>query len=468
MAPIALNGPEPIHHAPRTKQQPKAWAPVSSSPIVRSIRNPIREMMAGIDLGGTTAAAADGKTFLNLGLGDPSVFGNMPPHRAALDAIEESLRSGKADGYPESVGYSVAREAVANYFDEGETGAWRVAKGDVVMTHGASGALDMAFAVLASAGKNVIFPRPLFMAYETMITPTQAEVRYYDLLPGSNWEIDLAGLDEQIDENTAFVLINNPSNPCGSNWSESHLREIAALAARRQVVIVSDEVYGGMSWDVPGPLPASASAPRIQGKFNRGLFTPYAAVAGSAPVLVVGAVSKRWLAPGWRLGWVIVHDPLNVLAQVREGLVKWAVRIQGPNSTMQRALPKLLAETPESFFTDTMDTLSSVGKKLYERLEKIEGIEPQLPMGAMYLMAGGLTPANFPEFKNDAEFVKALMREENMLILPGSAFRLDGFIRFVTTVPLPVLLEACDRLEAFCNRHRGQPGTGTMTPPMLQ
>jgi tyrosine aminotransferase len=67
----------------------------------------------------------------------------MPPFPAALDAIEKSLRSGRADGYPESVGYADARQAVAEYFDEGEGGNWRITKNDVVMTHGASGALEM-------------------------------------------------------------------------------------------------------------------------------------------------------------------------------------------------------------------------------------------------------------------------------------------------------------------------------------
>lgn len=85
--------------------------------------------------------------------GDPTVFGNMPPHPAALDAIEASLRSGRADGYPESVGYADARQAVADYFDEGASGNWRITKRDVVMTHGASGALEMVSFVAEASGK---------------------------------------------------------------------------------------------------------------------------------------------------------------------------------------------------------------------------------------------------------------------------------------------------------------------------
>lgn len=454
MSPIAIHDVTPavISSATSTRSLSvkKVWSPVAISSVVREIRNPIREVIAGIDLGG--AIAAGSKPFLNLGLGDPSVYGNFPPAEAALDAIHHSLRSGKSDGYPASVGYAATRQAVADYFNIGEHDS--IKKEDIIMTHGASGALESAISVLADHTKNIILPRPLFTAYETMAGSTGCEIRYYNLIPEQNWEIDLASLGAQIDENTACVLINNPCNPCGSNWSTAHLEALARLASLRRVVIVSDEVYAGMAWDVSGPRPAHADDKRVQGKFNPGVFTPYASIATNAPVLTVGAVSKRWLAPGWRLGWVIVSDPQGVLNEVREGLEKWAFRIQGPNSTMQGALPEIFVNTPESFFTKTLADLERVGLKLYERLAQIPGLKPLRPQGAMYLVCGGLTEENFPGFADDKDFVGAFKKEENVLVLPGACFRLEGFVRFVTTVPLPVLMEACDRLEAFCLRHR--------------
>ncbi|TNY17346.1 tyrosine aminotransferase [Rhodotorula diobovata] len=427
---------------------PKPWKPVPVSSGVNRISNPIREIIANIDLSAPPEAGVP-KQLINLGLGDPSVFGNLPPAPESIAAIEASLKSGRALGYPESVGYPDAREAVANYFDEGSNGTWRVTKNDVIMTHGASGALEMAISVLADSTKNVLFPKPLFTAYETMSAIASCEIRYYDLLPEQNWEVDLAHLESLLDENTAFVMLNNPSNPCGSNWSEQHLRDIAAVMAKHQTLVITDEVYAGLAWDVTGPTPAAATQPRVEGKFNRGVFTPYASICGPAPCLVIGAVSKRWLAPGWRLGWVIVHDPLGVLAEVRGGLAKWAFRIQGPNSTMQRALPAILANTPERFYLETMDELKRVGEALFDRLERIPGLTPRKPQGAMYLICqySGL------DFKDDKAFVTALHEEERVFILPGAAFRLDGYIRFVTTTPLPILLEACERIEAFVKRH---------------
>ncbi|GAA5916398.1 hypothetical protein JCM6882_001547 [Rhodosporidiobolus microsporus] len=425
------------------------WKPVSISAQAKRIANPIREIIANIDL---SAPAEEGveKPLINLGLGDPSVFGNFPPAPESIAAIESSLHSGRALGYPESVGYPDAREAIANYFDEGEGATFRPTKQDVVLSHGASGALEMAISVLADETKNVLFPKPLFTAYETMSAIANCEIRHYDLLPEQNWEVDLAHLDSLIDENTAFVMLNNPSNPCGSNWSEAHLRDIAALMERRRVLVITDEVYAGLAWSVTGPC-RSADAPRVEGKFNRGVFTPYTAVCGNSPCIVVGALSKRWLAPGFRCGWCIVHDPVGVLGEVRVGLGKWAFRIQGPNSTIQRAIPGILSNTPEKFYLDTMADLKKTSEALYARLKQIPGLKPLLPQGAMYLMCGGLENFDLP---NDKAFVEALHQEERVFILPGACFRLDGYMRFVTTTPLPVLLDAADRLEAFCARHR--------------
>ncbi|BGP13322.1 hypothetical protein JCM10213_001491 [Rhodosporidiobolus nylandii] len=443
MAPVAINESYKAGSAPV-----KAWKQVPVASVVGRIQNPIREIIANIDLSAPVESGE--KPLINLGLGDPSVFGNFPPAPESIAAIEASLKSGRANGYPESVGYPDARQAVADYFDEGEGGNFRPTAKDIVLTHGASGALEMAISVLADSTKNVLFPKPLFTAYETMSAIAGCEIRYYDLLPEQNWECDLAHLESLIDDNTALVMLNNPSNPCGSNWSEAHLRDIAALMERRRVMVISDEVYAGLAWDVSGPC-SSADAPRVEGKFNRGVFTPYTAVCGSAPCLTVGAVSKRWLAPGWRLGWVCVHDPQNVLGEVRQALGKYAFRIQGPSSTMQRALPALLANTPEKFYLDTMTELKKTSETLYARLLKIPGLKPLLPQGAMYLMCGGLENFDLPD---DKAFVEALHAEERVFILPGACFRLTGFMRFVTTTPLPVLLDAADRIEAFCARHR--------------
>ncbi|KAK4052179.1 hypothetical protein OIV83_002474 [Microbotryomycetes sp. JL201] len=443
----------------------RSWQPIQMSSKVAKIKNPIRQLIAGIDLS-LTPGQGD-KPLINLGLGDPSTFGNLLPPPEAVDAINESLYSGRANGYPESVGYADARQAVADYFADDEN--FQPTKADVVLAHGASGALEMALTTMVSPDSNILLPKPLFTAYEAMVASIECEIRYYDLLPEQGWQVDFDSVEKLVDDKTALLLINNPSNPCGSNWSESHLRDIASLCHRLCLPVISDEVYAGFAWNISHPDPTRPPTlpvrSIIQGKFNRGCFTPFTSVCQDLPVLTVGALSKRWLAPGWRLGWVIVHDPRSRMTSVRDGLNRCAFRIQGPSSTVQRALPNLFRNTRESFFKQTLDTLQDVGKKLFKRLEAIDGLEPHLSDGAMYLLCGGLRNFDVSEYEErelqddterlDKAFITALHKEENVFILPGAAFRLEGgFIRFVTTVPEHVLMQACDRLQAFCDRRR--------------
>lgn len=183
MAPMALHDPvvpaaEAKLSALKSAAPSEPWKPIEMSSRVALIRNPIREVIAGIDLNAPPLQGGESKPLINLGLGDPSVYGNWPPPPQALDAIEASVRSGKADGYPQvstkkeaairtsgnptrlitiapyrgslsqSTGYAETRQAVAKYFDESETGGnWRITGDDVVMTHGASGALEMVLTV---------------------------------------------------------------------------------------------------------------------------------------------------------------------------------------------------------------------------------------------------------------------------------------------------------------------------------
>lgn len=93
-----------------------------------------------------------------------------------------------------------------------------------------------------------------------------------------------------------FLLFfpKSPSNPTGSNWSEAHLRQIAAVASKHRIPVIADEVYAGMAWSVSDTTTSLKPEGEItQGKFNRGVFTPFASVSGDVPVLVTGAISKR-------------------------------------------------------------------------------------------------------------------------------------------------------------------------------
>ena len=141
---------------------------------------------------------------------------------------------------------------------------------------------------MAAPGSSILLPSPGFPLYETICHRHGIVCRFYSLLPEQGWEADLSSIQRLTDGTTAAVLINNPSNPCGAVYSSEHLQEIVQCADELKLPIIADEVYAGMTFDKR--------------------FVPVAEVATGVPVFSVGALSKRWLVPGWRLGWVCVHD----------------------------------------------------------------------------------------------------------------------------------------------------------------
>lgn len=192
------------------------------------------------------------------------------------------------------------------------------------------------------------------------------------------------------------------------------------------------------------------------------------------PVLSCGGLTKRFLVPGWRMGWIIVHDRKNRLRDAIVGLKNMCGRILGSNTIIQGALPDILTKTPQSYFDGVIDVLhvslsfviislmdhyymiifipQSNAMLAYKMLKQVRGLDPVMPNGAMYMMIG-VSIERFPEFKDDTHFVQEMVNEQSVFCLPGSCFEYPGYVRIVLTVPGAMIEEACSRIAEFCDRH---------------
>lgn len=172
----------------------------------------------------------------------------------------------------------------------------------------------------------------------------------------------------------------------------------------------------------------------------------------NVPVLSCGGLTKRFIVPGWRTGWVIIHDRENRLSEVTKGLKNMCGRILGSNTLVQGAIPDILEKTPQSFFDSVIAILSENANLAYSMLKKVRGLNPVMPNGAMYMMIG-INIEQFPEFKDDTHFVQDLVNQQSVFCLPGSCFEYPNFIRIVLTVPRAMIEEACSRIAEFCEIH---------------
>ncbi|XP_025048015.1 tyrosine aminotransferase isoform X2 [Alligator sinensis] len=375
---IGGSGPAPG----KGKGRKPRWA-VRASEMSKKTFNPIRAIVDSMRVEPNPK-----KPMISLSIGDPTVFRNLPTDDEVTRAVKEALDSGRYNGYAPSVGYQSCREVIAASYSCPEA---PLKAQDVILTSGCSQAIELALAVLANPGQNILVPRPGFSLYKTLALSLGIEVKFYNLLPEKSWEIDLKHLESLVDEKTACLIVNNPSNPCGSVFSKSHLQKILAVASRQCIPILADEIYGDMV-------------------FADWKYEPIAVLSTNVPILSCGGLAKRWLVPGWRMGWILVHDRRDIFGN------------------------------------------EANADLCYTALCAVPGLRPIRPAGAMYLMVG-IEMEHFPEFENDMEFTEQLIAEQSVFCLPATCFEYPGFFRVVITAPEEMMMEACARIQEFCEQH---------------
>lgn len=397
---------------------------VAASDMAKRTVNPIRRIVDSMKIEPNPNFSP-----ISLSIGDPTVFGNLLPHPNMLKAIEESANSHKHNGYAPAVGMLQARKAIAKYMSIPDA---PLTEKDIIITSACSGAIEICLGVLANPGDNILCPRPGFSLYRTIGNSNGLDVRNYNLLPEKEWEVDLQHLESQIDERTKCIIINNPSNPCGSVYKRSHLIDILEVAERNKIPILADEIY---AYSV----------------FSGETFCPMASLTTTVPILACCAISKRFLVPGWRLGWIQIHDRNGLFEkEIRQGINDLATRLLGANSVTQGALPKILEETPKEWFCENMRYIEENAKLAMERLSKVKGLHPVRPRGAMYMMIG-IDIERLSSIENDLQFTEQLMARKSVFCLPGTCFQYPNFFRIVLTVPPHLLQEACSRIKEFCD-----------------
>lgn len=368
------------------------------------------------------------------------MFGNFPVCPVLLDSVIRHLQSTKANGYVHSAGTEISRKAIAGAYSL--PGFPPLTVDDVVVASGCSGALDISLSALLEEGDNILLPRPGFPLYETIALTRKVEPRHYSLIPSKNWECDLEEMEKLIDSKTKAILVNNPSNPCGSVYSKDHLNQIIELAEKYKIVIIADEIYGNLT-------------------FKGYDFIPLASLSSTVPVISVGGIAKEHLVPGWRVGWAIVYDRSGLLRDVKEGMIRLTQLILGCNTPIMAALPDILTpvkgskeeDTLRQFRKDTIEQLEGNAKLTLEMLSAVQGLQVVTPQGAMYVMVH-IQVSHFKDITSDVDFAQHLLTEEGVFVLPSSCFGIKDYFRIVFTAPSHKLKEAYERIGSFCLRHR--------------
>ncbi|XP_022139746.1 probable aminotransferase TAT2 [Momordica charantia] len=376
----------------------------------------------------------DAKRLISLGMGDPSAYSAFHTTHVAEQAVVDSLQSEKFNGYAPTAGLPQARRSIAEYLSRDLP--YKLTSDDVFITSGCTQAIDVALAMLARPGANILLPRPGFPIYELCSAFRNLEVRHFDLLPQRAWEVDLDAVETLADQNTVALVIINPGNPCGNVYSYQHLKKIAETAEKLGILVIADEVYGHLAF---GSKP----------------FVPMGVFGSTVPVLTLGSLSKRWIVPGWRLGWFVTSDPSGTFRKpkVLERIKKYFDILGGPATFIQAAVPQILESTDEVFFKKTINLLKQTSEICCRKIQEIPCITcTHKPEGSMAVMVR-LNMDLLEDVSDDIDFCFKLAKEESLIILPGTAVGLKNWLRITFAVDPSFLEEGLERLKCFCQRH---------------
>jgi len=377
-----------------------------------------------------TKLEEQGHTILKLNIGDPIAYPGLPTPQHMVDAYATALQDGH-NGYSPSYGLPSLRAAIAK--DERRKG-WPANPEDIYVCHGVTEALQILFASVLNEGDKVLAPGPHYppyMAYPQMYGATTVE---YMLKPSDGWRLDLEDIRAKMDDSVRLLVLINPNNPCGSVANAEEIAGVLDIARDYpNCIVVADEIYDGLDFT--------------------GEHVSVAKCSTDVPVVCLNGVSKVYYAPGWRIGYMAIHDPSKRMLLVRDGIER-----------MLRS--RLCASTPAQLgylagLESDRSWMKGYAKKVVEqrdvcvqRIRSIEGLEVQSSGGAFYMFVK-LTDEKWA--LDDKQFVLDLLHEEHVLVVHGSGFSPElgrGHFRIVYLPEVDVLNEAFDRIERFLIRHR--------------
>lgn len=355
---------------------------------------------------------------VSLTIGQPDFPTPQHVKDAALRAINDNRTV-----YTHNAGLPALREAAARFMEQ-KYGLNYDPVEEVIVTTGASEAIDVSLRTILEEGSEVILPGPVYPGYEPVIRMCGAVPVYVDTRQDA-FRVTAASLKEKINERTRCIILPYPSNPTGQVLTEKELQEIAQLLKDREIWVLSDEIYSELVYE--GRHQSIASQPGMREK-----------------TIVINGLSKSHSMTGWRIG--LLFAPQTLARQM--------LKVHQYNVTCASSISQYAAiEALTNGIDDALPMKQEYRQRrdyVVERLTDI-GLPTIVPQGAFYLFPS-IASTNMDSFT----FSSKLLEQEKLAVVPGSAFSKygEGYIRISYACSMDVLKEGMDRLQRFMERFR--------------
>lgn len=370
------------------------------------------------------ALKAEGHDVIGLGAGEPDF--NTPEH--ILEAAIKAMKEGHTK-YTPSGGLASLKEAIIKKFQQDQGLDYQPS--EIIVCTGAKHALYTLFQVILDEGDEVIIPTPYWVSYPEQVKLAGGVPVFVEGREENQFKVAPEQLKEAITDKTKAVIINSPSNPTGMIYTKEELQALGEVCLERNVLIISDEIYEKLTYDGHQHVSIAEISPQL--KEN---------------TIIINGVSKSHSMTGWRIGYAAGDE---CIIKAMTNLASHST--SNPTSIAQYAAiaayegPQEPVETMRKAFEDRLNII-------YEKLVNIPGFSCIKPQGAFYLFPNAKEAAAKTGFDHVDDFVKAILEEEKVALVPGSGFGAPDNVRLSYATSLELLDKAIERIKRFVVNHQ--------------
>ena len=369
---------------------------------------------------------AQGVNVMSFAAGEPDF--NTPRNiiEAAIKAMDDGYTK-----YTKTSGIVELRKAICKKLHQENN--LNYSEEQIVVSTGAKQCLANTFLAILNKGDEVILQNPCWVSYTELIKLADGVPVIVNCDENDGYKLSAKNIEKAVASKTKAILLNSPHNPTGIVYNKNELEEIAQIAKKYNLIIISDEIYEKLIYDGEEHVSIASLS---EDAYER--------------TIVINGLSKTYAMTGWRVGYTASSTKLaKVMSSVQSHMTSNVCSI-----SQYAALEAL---------TGPQDSINMMKNAFEERrnfmMKKLEGIDEVSfikPQGAFYIMVD-ITyfigkSINGIKINNSIEFAKILLEEEKVAVIPGAAFGLENFIRLSYATSMEVIEEGLDRIKSFLGK----------------
>ena len=357
------------------------------------------------------------KDVISLGIGEPDFVSPWHAREACVYSLEKGFTM-----YTSNHGLPELREAIAKYLAQRFAVEYNP-KDEIIVTVGASEAVDMACRAILCPGDEVLVPEPCYVSYNPCVTLVGGVPVAVPTTFATEFKVTPDLLEKYITPKTKAVILSYPNNPTGGILSKEELEALCKVIVKHNIMVISDEIYAELTY---GRVHSSIAA--LPGMKDR--------------TILISGMSKAFAMTGWRIGYVAAHrDIIEAMVKIHQYTMLCAP-VMGQKAAI---------EAFASCFGEVLHMVEEYDQRrriITKRLREM-GLQCFEPEGAFYIFPGiSVTGLNSEDFASE------LLLEAKVAVVPGTAFGAcgEGFVRCCYAASLKQINEAMNRMEVFVTK----------------